>query len=282
MTDRVDKKWKEEGLTKYSISAIVGTLKHYGAQVEEAAFGEFAKDKSPLEIAMTWRQNWKGTGPWAPFPYAAANELIAKVFPDRVTPMKAAEVVMACIVTGTNVANGKVNDFNIELTAFEKMAAQLPTEEKARTSFLGEMVGLIEGAAQAFNELASEAKRMAAAHELLFPDRKGMVMAVVRAHLGERDAAVSDLKTWAGEASRDAYARYSALDSLYQLTAFQEISAVGLSVFDAAAQENEWGLADSIAHLLAHVVKRGGADAAFAKEVQRRLNLAHEKTGGHH
>jgi hypothetical protein len=291
MSEKVDKRWKETGLQNYSLGAIVGTLKHYGATVDEAGFAEFAKDKAPLEIAMSWRAQWNGTGPWATFPYAAANEMLAKVFPERLTPMKGAHTLMQCVVSGMHMLEGKRSDFENELGQFESMVKQIPEGEKPRTSFLGELVGLIESAAQSFNELPEKlakanksdaATRVALAQEAMFPDRKGMVMAVVRSHSGERMQAVADLKGWASEEAREVYSRYSALDALYMVEGFAEIKDVGLAVFDAAAAQEEWSLADSIAHLLAHVSKRFLSDRPFSKAVAERLALAHQHTGGHH
>ena len=37
-TDRVDKAWQRKGLKDYSTEAIIGTLGHYGIQVNEADF----------------------------------------------------------------------------------------------------------------------------------------------------------------------------------------------------------------------------------------------------
>jgi hypothetical protein len=106
--------------------------------------------------------------------------------------------------------------------------------------------------------------------------------ALVRAQTGDRDAAVGDLTKWVGDAARDIYARYSALDALFQLEEFNQVKSLGLAVFDAAAEQAKWGLADSIAHLLGHLVQKVGADAAYMREVRTRLDRAHSHTGGHH
>ena len=52
--------------------------------------------------------------------------------------------------------------------------------------------------------------------------------------------------------------------------------------FDEAATQAKWGLADSIAHLLGHLVQKAGADANYIREVRNRLDRAHAHTGGHH
>ena len=106
--------------------------------------------------------------------------------------------------------------------------------------------------------------------------------ALVRAQSGEREGAVADLKTWAQESGRDVFARYSALDALFQLEEFELSKGLAITVFDAAAKEEKWGLADSIAHLLGHIAQKVGGDAAFMREARTRLDRAHAHTGGHH
>lgn len=93
---------------------------------------------------------------------------------------------------------------------------------------------------------------------------------------------MADLKKWAEDATRDVFARYSALDALFQLEEFEHAKSLGIAVFDEAAKEAKWGLADSIAHLLGHIVQKIGGDAAFVREVRNRLDRAHQHTGGHH
>ena len=124
--------------------------------------------------------------------------------------------------------------------------------------------------------------RFALVHEVLFTSSQGCMSALVRAHCGEREAAVADLKAWAQEASRDVFARHSALDGLYQLEEFEAANVLGLGVFDEAAEQGKWGLADSVAHLLGHLVQKIGGDGEFRAQVRSRLERANAHTGGHH
>jgi hypothetical protein len=291
MSDRVDKQWKDKGLAGYSVAAIIGTLNHYGVKLDEAAIKEAAKERSPLELSLDWKPSWKGTGQWAAFPWAAANELIVRFYPERPTPMRVAAVLMEAVAQGLRLVAGKESDAAVPLATFEELAAKLPPPGERRDAFLREFVGFIESWAKPFNELPEQlaklghkdlALRFAQTHERLFPDRVGCVTALVRAASGERDAAVADLTGWAGEATRDVFARYAALDVLYQLEAWPPVKAHGLAVFDLAAKEEKWQLADSVAHLLAHTVNSSETDPAFVKQVEQRLELAHGKTGGHH
>lgn len=292
MNARVDKQWKDKGLTGYSNEAIFGTLGHYGITFDEASFKAAAADKFPLELAIEVKGKWKGTGQFQAFPYAAINELFGRLLPEKPAPMKTAHIVLDLIANALRLVTAhpeaKLDD------AFKNWDALVPTLPPAgdrRDAFLREFVTFIESWAQTFNELPErlakagkkdEALRFARVHEVLFTDREGCMVALVRAQSGEREAAVADLSKWAADAARDVFARYSALDALFQLEEFAAVKPLGLQVFDAAAEQQKWGLADSIAHLLGHLVQKVGADQAYAREVRNRLDRAHAHTGGHH
>jgi hypothetical protein len=206
--------------------------------------------------------------------------------------MKAAHVVLDVIANGLRLANAR-EDANLP-GAFEHwkaIAAGLPPRGDRRDAFLAEFVPFIDAWAQSFNELPErlakagkkdEALEVARIHETLFEDREGCVTAVVRAHTGEREAAEKDLSAWAADAARDPYARYSALDALYQLGAWEPVKAQGLAVFDAAEEQKKWGLADTVAHMLAHLAQKTEVDSVFLRAVRERLDRAHAHTGGHH
>lgn len=292
MGNRVDKQWKEKGLSSFGVEAILGTLGHYGVSYDEAGFKAAATDKYPLELALEWGKAWKGTGQFAQFPFAAVNELFARLLPEKITPQKVAvalmEVMAATAALTQNREDAKVDE---AFGKIEPMSSQLPPAGERRDAFLSELVSYIEPVAKSFNELPvalaaqgkkGEAMRLAALTEKLFEDRAGTVTAVVRALTGEREAAVADLSTWAGDAARDVYARYYALDALYQLDAFDGIKAHGFAVFDAAAADKKWSLADTIAHMLATMVRKVETSADFIQQVNARLERAHAQTGGHH
>jgi hypothetical protein len=291
MAERVDKSWKEKGLAGYSTQAILGTLGHYGVTLDEAGFRAAAQAYVPMQLALEWKPRWKGTGQFAAFPYAAANELFARLLPEAVSPTKAAQALLELIAAGLRSLDGKDGDVGAALTVMEAAITKLPAPGERRDAFLGELVGYLEAWAKPFNELPvrlavagrrDEALRVAHVSEALFPDRQGCVTALVRASSGEREAAVAELAGRAADAAVDPYARYSALDALFTLDEAALTKQHGLAVFDAAAAALKWGLADAIAHLLAHLVEKSGGDAAYLSEVQRRLELAHQHHGGHH
>ncbi len=289
--ERVDKQWREKGLGAYSTSAILGTLNHYGVMLDEVGVKAAAGERTPMEVAQDWRAGWKGKGQFEVFPYAAANELLERLFPDRPTPRKVASTLVELTVVGVKVVDGGSDELVPLLDRADGLLAGLSKEASRLESFVGELVGILEPWARPFGDLPrllakagkrDEALRIAAIHEVLFPDRKGCAVAVVRATSGEREAAVADLKGWASEEARDIFARYHAFDALFQIEAWEAVKAVGLGLFDAAAATGQWHLADSAAHLLARVLDQTEVDLSFAKEVDRRLELAHQKTGGHH
>lgn len=291
MAERVDKSWKEKGLAGYSTQAILGTLGHYGVTLDEAGFKAAAESRFPMELALEWKPKWKGTGQFAAFPYAAASELYTRLLPDAVPPTKAAHALLEVVGAGLRSLDGKEADLPAALTAMEALLPKLPAPGPRRDTFLGEFVGYIETWAKPFNDLPmrlaaagrkDEALRVAQVSEGLFPDREGCVTALVRAASGEREAAVVDLSARVVDAAKDVYARYSALDALFSIDEFDLVKVHGLAVFDAAAAEQKWGLADTVAHLLGHVVQKAGGDGAYVREVQRRLELAHHHGGGHH
>lgn len=291
MADRVDKQWKDKGLSAYSTPAIIGTLNHYGIALDEAALKAAMSDKSPLELAGAWKSAWKGTGQFLTYPYAAVNELIVRFYPDRPTPMRVAGVVLELIAQGLRLIDGKPSELEGPLKTFEGLAANFPPAGEGRDAFLREFVGFIEAFARPFNDLPERLTkaghtdfglRFALVQEALFLDRKGCVTAIVRAAAGEREPVIAELAGWAAEPERDLFARYSALDALYQLDAWEAVKAHGLTVFDAAAAKEQWTLADSIAHLLAHMTQQLEADPALMHEVESRLELAHAHSGGHH
>jgi hypothetical protein len=292
MNARVDKQWKDKGLAAYSTEAILGTLGHYGVSVDEPGFKTLAADKFPLELAIDWKPKWKGTGQFAGYPYAAANELFGRLLPEKPAPMKTAHVVLDLIANALKLIAGK-DDAKLDeaFKTWDGVVQTLPPRGERRDAFLQEFVTFLESWAQTFNELPERlvkagkkdhALHFAAVHEVLFVDREGCMTAVVRAQLGEREAAVADLSRWAADEGRDVYARYSALDALFQIGDFNQVKQLGLQVFDAAAKEDKWGLADTVAHLLGHLLQQGNADGTFAREVRHRLDRAHAHTGGHH
>jgi len=289
--ERVEKRWREQGLSSYSTAAIIGTLNHYGIEEDEAALREATREGTPMALANRWQGRWKGKGQFDVFPYAAANELFERFYPERPTPRRVASAVAEVTVVGVKAVDEGATELGGVLDKVEALLASLPPTGEALESFVRELVAVIDPWAKLFGELPhllgkagrkDDAFRFAAIHERLFPERKGCATAVVRAALGEQAPVLAELRAAAEDTGRDVFARYHALDALDQLDGWEETKAVGLGVFDAAAAAGEWRLADSAAHLLGHVVDAHDVEIAFAREVEQRLELAHRQTGGKH
>ncbi len=290
--DKVDKGWKTKGLTGYSTDAVFNTLRHYGVSVDEASFRELAKDSTPLHIAGAWKTAWKGTGQFQQFPYAAAEELLTRYFPDRLTPFQLAQTVINAIVKSSALLSGQPDETAEVFAQFDQKKSSLPAPGELRNLFNSELIGFLERFHQAFNDLPKAlakaghrevALKFAGLHEDIFLDRVGAVTALVRALTGDREAALKELVALGGDANKDVFARHAAVDALFQAEAWAELKPVGLSLFDAAAQNKQWPVADSVAHLLASALQKSqDTDSVYREEVLKRFTLAHEHVGGHH
>lgn len=73
--ERLDKSWRERGLAAYSTEAILGTLRHYGATVDEELLRRVSSKEQMWTLADRWTREWMGTGPFKELPKAAAREL---------------------------------------------------------------------------------------------------------------------------------------------------------------------------------------------------------------
>lgn len=292
--ERVDKQWKTKGLSGYSTGAILGTLNHYGVTVDEPGFKTLAETQYPMQIAGGWKLSWKGVGPFAPFPYAAADELMRRLFPDRVTPAHLAEKIVLVLGRASDLMDGKAGALEPALDDVEKLLGSLPAPGETRTLFTSELVSFLDRFASAFEQLPSAlqarghtalAQRTAALQESLFVDRRGVVTALLEAQAGARAEGISKLTALAGGApDRSIFTRYWALDALSQLEAIDALKANGLTLFDDAAKENRWPLADTVIHLLARHLEGSPtlkADPAFVEGVISRFEEAHRRVGHH-
>lgn len=285
--DRVDKQWKERGLEQYSTQAILGSLKHYGVQVDEAGFKALASEKYPLEIAGTWRGAWKGKGQFLQLPYAAAEELSRRLVPGRATPMQVAAAVTRLVGVLARSLEDELVEVAEAFGAFDAHRESLPPPGERRDVFLTEFVSLIDPVGNAFSNLPKAlaqkgrrdvALRFAEVQETLFPERKGCVTALVRAFGDDRDDAMKELVAMVGDAGRDFFGRYGALDALHEAGGDQQVMQLGPAFCDEAIAAKEWRLADTAVHLLAHV---GRQDEAFMRGVEERHALVARHVGGH-
>lgn len=294
--DRVDKRWQNEGLGKYSTEAILGTLAHYGVAVDEATFRALAKDKYPLEMSLDWQEVWKGTGQFTPFPSAAATELWKRLEKDRLAPAEAAEALINLMVALSRMAEGRPDAPVAErFEAFNALKAKVPqTDGGAEERFSSEVFAhFTEDAWKVFDSLAErlakdgqpdDARAFVAVEEFLVPERKGIATAVVDAAEGKREQALAALTGIAQDTATLPERRISALDALLALDAKDEVIAHGIPLLDDAEKRQDYhlgmGLADRLVQLL-----REKRELTRAREIEARLEKlveAHHAAHPHH
>ncbi len=290
-TDRVDKAWQNKGLQGYSTEAILGTLGHYGASASEDDFRKLAETRWPQDIALEWGKKWKGTGPFKPFPHAAAEELWSRWIKDRPAPRQFTTALAELMTALTNLLAGK-KDAPVD-AAFERMRSirqQMPLDEKGQPqlAFVERALGgFDEKVAQVFDSMAetlakmghtAHAEAFAEFEEFLLPDRRGIASSIVRANKGERDAALTELEAVSVDTSRSALSRLLAVDGLIHLGAWPQAVARARPMMLQAEKDGDIHLAIDLCARLEHVYKATG-DRAGLQELASdaaRLNALHD------
>jgi hypothetical protein len=265
-TERVDKQWQDKGLEQFSTDAIIGTLAHYGVSTDEPAFTKLAGEHYPLGIAQAWHQTWKGTGPFARFPAAAAEELWHRVTPGGVAPTDVGLAIVNLIKTIDLKLGNRADDGTLatRFKVVENYLGALPTDEDRRELFLAELVGalgpwmeLFDGLAEKLAEKGAqdEADRFLALEERLFPVRLGSARALVRAARGDVSGALEDLLAIANDASRDDFARLCAVDGLMQHDQLDDARAILMAFIDKAEADKDIELGAEVVQRLTLLLK---------------------------
>ncbi len=296
-TERVDKAWQNKGLEGYSTEAILGTLGHYGVPVAEADFKKLAESSWPQDIGLEWGKKWKGTGPFKPFPWAAAEELWRRWVPERLAPHEFSEALAQLMSSLTSLLQGR-QDAPVS-AAFERMNAirqRTPKDDKGQPlmAFIERALsGFDEKVAEMFDSLAEalakaghmqHAEAFAEFEEFLLPDRRGIATAIVRASKGERDAAVADLEAVTAETARTPLSRLLAVDGLIHLGAWPQATARARPMMMQAEKDGDIHLAIDLCARLEHIFKATGdraglealaPDAARLSEMHDRMHPGH-------
>jgi len=291
-TDRVDKAWQRKGLKDYSTEAIIGTLGHYGVQVNEADFRQLAEKVYPSGIAEQWLPTWKGTGQFAPFPFAAAGELWRRWLDGRLAPYEFSEGLAQLMGSLGQLLQGmKQAPVAPAFERINEVRKRVPVNDKGEpeTSFMQEALRVFdERAARAFDDLAemlakaghSEyADAFADLEEFLLPDRRGVSKPIIRAAKGERDAALEDLQKVATDSARTPLSRVLAVDALLHLGANDKVAAVGRPLLEEGERIQDWHLALDVVARLEHAYKQLGDRTALAALAQdrARVEAAHDQ-----
>ena len=293
--ERVDKGWQKNGLEGYSTEAILGTLRHYGVDVDAAAFREQAKSGYPAHIAHDWHAQWKGTGQFSKFPYAAANELWKRLEADRLRPTDLSDALSELMIALQDVA-GDEKDVDVEapFARLEALRAKVPADQDTHDKFMEDVViQLGEDGTDIFDGLAEElakagklelARRFVEVEEGLLPERVGISRAVVRAVGGEMDGAIADLESVAKDEKRELQSRVLAVDAMIHLDAHAPALSNGENLLDVAEKAEDYHLALALCDRLAQLYEKLDKQKELRVLADRaeRIGEAHDRAHPHH
>ena len=292
-TERIDKQWQERGLSAYSTGAILGTLTHYGVSIDSISFRAQAELFYPLTIAQSWLELWKGTGKFAKLPAPAVEELWRRLAPDLLQPLDVidalTQVMTALIALRKREAAPPVAE---KFDALDAVLKRVPDAGERRDHFIAEVVMVLSGSIETLDLMAEGlareghteyADRFVAVEETLFPVRKGVSAALVLAAKGDREKALTALRTIADDSGRDEYARVSGVDALIHLKAAEHAIAPLTQLADKANEANDGeilGELDPRWHAVADAAPAGPAREKAIAEL-RKSHQRMERFGGH-
>jgi hypothetical protein len=298
MAERVDKNWQRTGIENYATEAIFGTLAHYGVRLDVEGFRAQARSGTPAVMAHDWHQDWKGTGQFSSFPYAAANELWRRLEGDRLRPIDLADALGELMVTLQDAIEAEEDGLPAELEAafaeVEAQVARLPTDKDAHDALMEEVsMQLDEDGSKVFDELAEElarakkrdlADRFVALEQKLLPERQGITAAVVRAASGQLEAALGELEAAVEDSSRSPQSRLLAVDALIHLDAHEPARAHGERLLDEAEKADDYHLALTLCDRLALLLEKLGRIKELQALADRaeRIGKAHDLAHPHH
>jgi hypothetical protein len=265
MAERVDRSWQAKGLDAYPVPAILGTLAHYGVGVDEARFLELAARDYPLTIAETWHERWTGTGPFARFPAAAAEELWRRLCAPRVAPTDVALAVVRLVGALQAALAGTPEDaLEGRFAVVEAYLPAIPQDPALQRRFLAELGAALAPWMEALDPLAEAlarhplpalADRFATLEEALFPVRTGTVFALVQAARGDRDGAAASLDALAADPGRSGPAQLAVIDANLELGRLEAAKRLALAVLDRAEGARDLELAAGVVERLTRLLR---------------------------
>ena len=272
MSQRVDKGWQARGLDAYPVEAILGTLAHYGVPLTEDGFRALAEQDFPLAIAEAWHRRWTGTGQFARFPAAAADELWRRLCAPRVAPTDVALAVMKLVGALQEVLQGKPGDGTLpaRFQVAEAYLPAIPQDPGLQRRFLSELGAALAPFQDAIDPLAEAlaragqrplAERFAILEEALYPVRTGAVLALVQAAAGDPEGAAAALEALARDPGRSDAAQLSVVDALLELGRLDPALALALRLLDRAEQARDVELAAGVVERLTRLLKLDPARA---------------------
>ncbi len=263
---RVDKGWQAKGIDTFSTEAILGTLRHYGVDIDEARYVALADKEFPFGIAAEWHQVWKGTGQFSHFPAVASEELWRRLRKGEIAPTDLTLALVKLLGELDRALDGKPDDGTRETrwVVVENYLKSLPTNEARLLKFINELIGTMDEWLEPFDGMAEAlakrghaelADRFVAIEEKLFPVRKGVAAARVRAAKGDLLGAKHELEALAGDAAKDDHVRLGAIDALIDLKELALAKRHLLSLADKAQEGRDVDLAADVVELLTSVLE---------------------------
>ncbi len=266
MEERVDKNWMSKGIDLYSTEAIVGTLAHYGVAIDEEKFKRLSSKGFPIGIAHVWSEAWKGTGQFARFPYAAAEELWRRLCPGEIVPIDVALALEKLLVTLTHISRGEPDDGTLEtrFAVIQALASKFPVDATRREAFEGEMMlafeqlevpdmGPLTKALVGANQV-DVARRFAKIQEAILPVRQGIMTALVLAWQGDSAPAIDLLDQIAQNSAHHPSRRVGAMSALIELNEVQKATAIGMTLLDEAGKSKNLALAAEVVEELSDLL----------------------------
>lgn len=291
-SERVDKGWTKQGLSKYSTEAIFGSLSHYGAAIDEARFKELAAEQFPLQIAEGMIPVWKGTGPWQRFPLVAVDELYGRLLPDKLAPGKLA-IVLIELMHGLGRMMEGAQDAPVgqKFKEVADLKPRVPLKDgKPVEAFVNEVLWRLGDWRKVLGRIvmdlaksgnAEDAEEFLGLEEFLVPDWAGTTRALVRANKGEKAEAVADLRKIAEDQGRRSEARAAAVDCILQLEMWDDAGAAALGILDEAEKKGDFHLALEMGQRLAFVYEKKH-DLTAMRELRDRIAKVQEAHAAAH
>jgi hypothetical protein len=263
-SDRVDKQWQSKGLDMYSTESILGTLHHYGVKLTFDDLKEQVEKLFPVTLGSIWSDDWRGTGQFLNFHFAAAEELWRRLMPEALAPLqfgvpliKLLEELEAQVAAAEQKKPLLSHTLETRFQVCESLLVKIPTEEKRREDFLDEMqmavgedwVDVMNSTVEnlAAFDLPLLCQRYLALETALFPSRKGISEALaILAKDKENSEALAQLKTIAESSDAVFGSRIDAASVLVEFKKFAEAKGPLLSLMDVAVAAKDTEMARAV------------------------------------
>lgn len=268
----VDKQWVTKGIDTYATEAILGTLAHYGAPLDEAAFRAAARAHYPLDLAQQWHRGWKGKGQFAQFPAAAAEELWRRLCPGLIAPTDVALALVHLLESAGVLLDNKPDGLiDARVRVVEAYLPKLPAGDELRRFLAEVFFALGPELSDELDSLSAElarashdelAARVAAIEETIIPVRAGLTRAGILRAKGDREGALGLVRAALAAPQVDRFRLFAVASELLALEAFDELAPVLVRLADAAREAADREFGADVVSLLEEAVREDPTPAA--------------------